>query len=110
VLRRAAPPPSDLFVAGDLAADWARHRITIAKVPVELTPKEFDLLHALVEARGRVLSRSELLDRVWGYDRGTSIETRTVDLHVSQLRRKLRSVGGRIITVKNAGYRFDLDE
>lgn len=110
VLRRAAPPPSGTLRSGDLSADWERHLVAVSGEPVDLTAKEFDLLKALVEARGRVLSRSDLLDRVWGYDRAASIETRTVDLHVSQLRKKLRDVGRRIVTVKSAGYRFDLDE
>ena len=78
--------------------------------PVELTPKEFDLLKALIEARGRVLSREALLDQVWGYNRSLEIETRTVDLHISQLRKKLKAVAERIVTVKSAGYRFVIDE
>jgi DNA-binding response OmpR family regulator len=78
--------------------------------PVELTPKEFELLRALIEAKGRVLSRGALLDRVWGYDRAMEIQTRTVDLHISQLRRKLKPMASRILTLKNAGYRLALEE
>ena len=74
-----------------------------------LTPKEFDLLRALVEARGRVLSREFLLDRVWDYSRADEIETRTVDVHVRRLRVKLGAEGRRILTVKSVGYRFELD-
>jgi DNA-binding response OmpR family regulator len=110
ILRRVAPPPAETFQLGDLAVDWGRHVVTLAGSPVDLTAKEFDLLKALVEARGRVLSRADLLDRVWGYDRASGIETRTVDLHVSQLRRKLGHAGQRIVTVKSAGYRLAISE
>jgi DNA-binding response OmpR family regulator len=104
ILRRG-----EIFHIDELQVDWGRHVVSVEGAPVELTSKEFGLLKALIEARGRVLSRSALLDRVWGYERGAEIETRTVDLHISQLRRKLRPASRRIVTLKNAGYRFDLD-
>ena len=111
VLRRGhADAPPDLFELDGLRIDWGKHLVTVATKPVELTAKEFGLLKALIESKGRVLSRELLLDRVWGYDRSLEIETRTVDLHVSQLRRKLRTVGARILTVKSAGYRFRIDD
>jgi DNA-binding response OmpR family regulator len=111
VLRRAQPESlAEGFRVDDLQVDWARHLVSVAGKPVELTHKEFHLLKALIEARGRVLSREALLDRVWGYDRAVQIETRTVDLHVSQLRRKLGPAARRIVTLKNVGYRFVLDE
>jgi len=78
--------------------------------PVVLTPKEFDLLQALMEAAGRVLSREHLLDHVWGYTRAGEIESRTVDVHVRRLRAKLGSEGRRVTTVKGVGYRFDADD
>jgi DNA-binding response OmpR family regulator len=109
ILRRGAPPAGEIFHIDELQVDWGRHVVSVEGAPVELTSKEFGLLKALIEARGRVLSRSALLDRVWGYERGAEIETRTVDLHISQLRRKLRPASRRIVTLKNAGYRFDLD-
>ena len=74
---------------------------------LELTPKEFDLLRALAEARGRVLSREFLLDRVWGYASAGEIESRTVDVHVRRLRVKLGEEGQRITTVKGVGYRLE---
>jgi DNA-binding response OmpR family regulator len=83
--------------------------VFVAGAPVALTPKEFDLLRALAGARGRVLSREFLLDRVWGYSRADEIESRTVDVHVRRLRVKLGSEGRRILTVKSVGYRLDLD-
>jgi DNA-binding response OmpR family regulator len=111
LLRRSkVRPAEDVFRLKDLHADWGKHIVTLKGKPVELTSKEFELLRALIEAGGRVLSREALLDKVWGYDRAVEIETRTVDLHVSQLRKKLKHLADRIVTVKNAGYRFTLDE
>jgi two-component system alkaline phosphatase synthesis response regulator PhoP len=110
LLRRSALPETpEVFQLDALRVDWGRHLVSIKGKPVELTAKEFELLKALVEARGRVLSRETLLDRVWGYERAVEIETRTVDLHVSQLRKKLGPVAERIVTVKSAGYRLDQD-
>jgi two-component system alkaline phosphatase synthesis response regulator PhoP len=111
ILRRTQPPPSaEVFRLDDLRVDWAKHTVSLKGKPVELTSKEFELLKALIEARGRVLSRDALLDKVWGYERAMEIETRTVDLHISQLRKKLKAMAHRIVTVKNAGYRFIIDE
>ena len=110
LLRRAAPAaPAETFRLDAIEVDWARHTVSLKGKPVELTAKEFDLLRALVEAKGRVLSRDALLDKVWGYERALEIETRTVDLHISQLRKKLKAAGERILTVKNVGYRLVAD-
>jgi two-component system, OmpR family, phosphate regulon response regulator PhoB len=110
VLRRSRPGPDAPRLAfGELTIDPGTHQVSIAQVPVTLTPKEFDLLRALAEARGRVLSREFLLDRVWGYSRSGEIESRTVDVHVRRLRMKLGAEGARIRTVKSVGYRFDPD-
>lgn len=111
ILRRAqAPPMAELLQVDALKVDWGKHTVSVKGKPVELTSKEFELLKALSEAKGRVLSREILLDKVWGYERSIEIETRTVDLHISQLRKKLHPIAKRIVTVKNAGYRFMLDE
>ena len=83
--------------------------MTVAGRPVELTPKEFDLLQALLEAAGRVLSREHLLNRVWGYARADEIESRTVDVHIRRLRAKLGAEERRIATIKGVGYRFEMD-
>ena len=110
VLRRTKPAASEeMLVAGELQVDAGRHLVRVAGKPVELTAKEFELLRALLEAKGRVLTRDVLLDRVWGLEQSLEIETRTVDVHVGQLRKKLKGEAKRIITVKNAGYRFDTD-
>jgi phosphate regulon transcriptional regulator PhoB len=108
VLRRMRPADgARALESGGIALDPARHRVTVAGTPVELTPKEFDLLHALMASPGRVLSREVLLNRVWGYARADEIESRTVDVHVRRLRAKLGDAGRRIATVKSVGYRFE---
>jgi DNA-binding response OmpR family regulator len=108
VLRRArAPHDGATIVSGRLTIDAGRHAVLVAGSPVELTRKEFDLLRALAEARGRVLSREFLLDRVWCYTAAGEIESRTVDVHVRRLRVKLGDEGQRIVTVKGVGYRLE---
>ncbi len=108
VLRRSrnATGPASTTV-GALTIDRGEHTVSVGGLAVTLTPKEFDLLRALVEARGRVLSRDFLLDRVWGYASSGEIESRTVDVHVRRLRVKLGSEGRRVLTVKSVGYRLD---
>jgi DNA-binding response OmpR family regulator len=83
--------------------------VTVGGRPVELTPKEFDLLRALLEAGGRVLSREHLLNRVWGYARADEIESRTVDVHIRRLRSKLGPEERRIATIKGVGYRLETE-
>jgi two-component system alkaline phosphatase synthesis response regulator PhoP len=92
------------LVLGALEIDGARHTIRWEGQPVHLTAKEFALLVALVEARGRVLSRQALLEQVWGYSYAEG--TRTVDVHVRRLREKLPGIAGRLTTVKSLGYRM----
>jgi phosphate regulon transcriptional regulator PhoB len=110
ILRRAQEP-SDVSVkrVGGLEVDEARHSLTVQGTPVELTAKEFGLLCALIRANGRVLSREQLLDGVWGYAGAAEIESRTVDVHIRRLREKLGSEATRIMTVKGVGYRFDME-
>jgi len=110
LIRRSEEPQGDEVVAaGALEIDLARYTVSIRKRAVELTAKEFDLLKALILAKGRALTREHLLDRVWGYDQASEIESRTVDVHVRRLREKLGSEAKRIVTVKNVGYRFNQD-
>jgi phosphate regulon transcriptional regulator PhoB len=108
VLRRSRPAPGGSpTTLGALTIDPGTHTVSVGDEVLALTPKEFDLLRALVEARGRVLSREFLLDRVWGYSRASEIESRTVDVHVRRLRVKLGPEGRRVLTVKSVGYRMD---
>jgi DNA-binding response OmpR family regulator len=95
---------------GDLEVDEARHHVAVSAEPVDLTAKEFGLLCALIRANGRVLSRDQLLERVWGYADAAEIESRTVDVHVRRLREKLGPEARRIVTVKAVGYRFDPED
>jgi two-component system alkaline phosphatase synthesis response regulator PhoP len=95
---------------GELAIDFAKISVTVRHKPAELTAKEFELLKTLIGAKGRVLSREYLLDTIWGYDHAIEIQTRTVDVHILTLRKKLKSEAKRIVTVKNYGYRFEQEE
>jgi two-component system phosphate regulon response regulator PhoB len=92
----------------DLKMDLAAHRVTREGAPVHLGPTEFRLLRHLIEHPGRVFSREQLLDAVWGQD--VYLESRTVDVHVRRLRQAL-NIGGRedlIRTVRSAGYALDV--
>lgn len=100
----------DVFKAGNLAIDFSKIKVSIGNKPLELTAKEFELLSALVKAKGRVLSRDYLLDNIWGFDNAIEIQSRTVDVHIQTLRKKLKAEAKRIITVKNYGYRFEIEE
>jgi DNA-binding response OmpR family regulator len=104
VLRRTDPGPNAMarLELGDVVLDAQAREVTVAGEPVELTGKEFDLLAYLLENVGIVVSRDQLLDRVWGmtYAGGT----RTVDVHVAQLRRKLGRPDA-IRTLRGSGYK-----
>ena len=103
ILRRSEPSADqDVLVLDDIVLRRSSREAAVAGRSVELTAREFDLLAYLMENRGAVVSREQLLDRVWGleYPGGT----RTVDVHVAQLRRKLRRPDT-IATVRGAGYK-----
>ena len=111
LLRRARlePDAPKLIRAGKLEVDLERHEVRHGTARVQLRPKEFDLLALLSRHPGRVFQRSELLDLVWGYD--FPGYTRTVDVHVQQLREKLAAAGitdPSIQTVWGVGYRLEL--
>ncbi|MEO5339508.1 MAG: response regulator transcription factor [Magnetococcus sp. MYC-9] len=94
-----------LVVFGVLRMDRKRHQVWLADQELLLTSMEFKLLDLLLTNRGRVQSRDTLLTKVWNVQ-NTSIQTRTVDVHVKRLREKLGSIGEVIETVRNIGYRF----
>jgi DNA-binding response OmpR family regulator len=111
LLRRARleADTTELIRAGKLEVDLDRHEVRHGKARVQLRPKEFDLLALLARHPGRVYQRSELLDLVWGYD--FPGYTRTVDVHVQQVREKLATAGitdPSIQTVWGVGYRLEL--
>ena len=102
--RSAARNDDELLVSGELALDNRAHTVTISGAAVALTPKEYELLHLLMENRGAAFSREQLLERVWDY--GYTGGTRTVDVHIQTLRAKLGVCGDMIETVRGMGYRF----
>lgn len=111
VLRRVKDKDnvSSIFKIGDLMVDFLKIMVTVKDKQVVLTAKEFELLKTLIKAKGRVLSRDSLLDTIWGFNHSMEIQTRTVDVHVRTLRKKLKSEAKRVVTVKNYGYRFEYE-
>ncbi len=109
LLRRRVDRPTEekRYQAGPIVLDEGLHEVRIHGAPVELTATEFRLLSVLLQRRGRVQSREQLLVSVWNYDEST--ETRTVDTHVRRLREKLGEVGGWIETVRGVGYRISAE-
>jgi DNA-binding response OmpR family regulator len=95
--------------AGGLEVDMDRYIAKINGRAIALSSKEFEFLKCLIAAKGRVLSRDQLLERVWGYDEAMQVDTRTIDQHIARLREKLGAESERIVTVKNVGYRLKLD-
>jgi len=117
VLRRAEMPPAPTaaeprpLVVGDLTIDPAAHTVTVGNRPVELTPLEFDLLHALALEPGRVLSVDHLLTRVWGAEYAG--EPQVVYVHIHWLRQRLGDDPDnprRIVTVRGVGYKLEPQE
>ena len=113
LLRRTQQPPEDhrsLVTFGAVRVDRGSHSVTRGGVPVSLTPKEYDLLLALCARDGGVVSRADLLQEVWGYDR--AVWSRTVDTHIGELRRKLEDDPANprhILTVHKVGYKLTPD-
>jgi two-component system phosphate regulon response regulator PhoB len=107
LLRRLQAPAvaaGSSLIEGPLIIDRASHRVTLDGEELQLTATEFKLLSMLVERRGRVQTRPQLLETVW--DAQPDIQTRTVDMHVQRLRAKLGELGDLIETVRGFGYRF----
>jgi two-component system alkaline phosphatase synthesis response regulator PhoP len=104
--RAAVEIPVESF--GDVTLDRATHAVTLRGAPVDLAPKEYDLLLALADRNGAVVSRLDLMRQVWGYS--DAVITRTIDTHVAELRRKLERDPARprhILTVRKVGYRLE---
>ena len=105
VLRRSSRHGDDReLCCEDLSIFPGRHQVYSGEQPVELTRKEFELLLYLMENRGIVMTRDQILCHIWGYD--FDGETRTVDVHVRTLRQKLGDTGRLIETVRGVGYRM----
>ena len=106
VLRRSTPAADpQLLTHGQLTMDIPSHSISAAGIPVTLTLKEFELLRLFLSAPGRVFSREQLLEKIWGTDYVG--ESRTVDVHIATLRTKLGACGDYIRTVRGVGYRLE---
>ena len=106
LLRRAEPEKKGgLLQVGPIAVDAAKHTVKVNVQAVVLTFKEFELLCYLMENEGRVLTRDQLLSRIWGYD--FDGETRTVDVHIRTLRQKLGAASGYIETIRGVGYKME---
>jgi DNA-binding response OmpR family regulator len=110
ILRRASPErrerENETIQHGDLHVDAGRREVHVGDQEIQLAPKEFDLLWELLDHKGLVLTRDQLLERVWGYT--FAGDTRTVDVHVRQLRRKLGEASP-IVTVWGVGYKVGPD-
>jgi two-component system, OmpR family, phosphate regulon response regulator PhoB len=108
VIRRAQPSAGEEVLRyADITMDLVAHRVSRAGRPVHLGPTEFRLLRHFLGQPGRVFSREQLLDRVWGHE--SEIEMRTVDVHIRRLRKALNQNGGRDLlrTVRSVGYALD---
>lgn len=110
ILRRGQPKDAgrDRISIGELTVDIPRHRVTVKGQEIVLTPMEFKLLTILLERKGRVQSREQLLSHVWQIE--ADVMTRTVDTHIKRLRQKLGKAGDDIETVRGLGYRFRIEE
>ena len=103
----AAVPTDEVLVGGPTRMDVARHEVTVRAEPVALPPKEFELLEAFLRRKGRLLTRDFLIEEVWGVDYYG--DTRTLDVHVKRLRRKLEEDPHHpvhLLTVRGLGYKF----
>ncbi len=108
LLRRSAPERiADVLAAGDVVLDRSAHRVSRGQRDVKLGPTEYRLLEVLLEAKGRVLTRNQLIDRVWSST--AEIDERTVDVHVGRLRRSLirGDESDPIRTVRGSGYAIE---
>jgi DNA-binding response OmpR family regulator len=106
VIRRKAAlePAQPMLNAGPVVIDQSKHEVTIAGRPINLTPTEFKLLTAIVSARGRVMSRDQLMDRAMGTE--VFVTDRAIDVHITAVRKKLGDVAWMIHTVRGIGYRL----
>ena len=105
VFRRVGKNDTNELCAGRITLFSSKRLVTIDNTPLELTPKEFDLLYYFLLNQGLTVSRSQILDAVWGYD--FSGDIRTVDTHIKQLRTKTGNCADYIKTIHKVGYKFE---
>ena len=106
LLRRTEDDGVEEYQIGNLYVCPARHIATVDKQNVNLTLKEYEVLCLLLKNSGTVLSRTQLLNQVWGYE--FDGESRTVDVHIRTLRQKLGTAGELVETVRGVGYKIDI--
>ena len=104
LLRRAEDSGAEEYQIGSLYVNPAKHIVTVDQEPVSLTLKEYEMLCLLLKNSGMVLSRTQLLNQIWGYE--FDGESRTVDVHIRTLRQKLGEAGDLIETVRGIGYKI----
>ncbi len=105
LLRRSQSDEDTLeYKVGNLTVSPSAHMVMVDHEEVVLTLKEFELLCLLLKNKGKVLTRAQLLDQIWGYE--FDGESRTVDVHVRTLRQKLKSAGGIVETIRGIGYKI----
>ncbi len=106
--RSSRRSPDKVIEVEGLKVDEKMHQAFLYDEPLDLTPKEYDLLLVFLHNQNRALTREIILDNVWGYDYYGDL--RTVDTHVKRLRKKLEHMGKQIVTVRGLGYRFEVAE
>ncbi len=106
LLRRMQRKPASVLTFGSITMDNEQHQVTADGERVELTFKEYELLKYLLQNQTTVITRDQLMEAVWGF--AFAGETRTVDMHIKTLRKKLNRAGSLIVTVRNVGYRLGL--
>ncbi len=106
LLRRTGNISQDGLRAGGIVLSPLAHRVTVDGNEVELTHKEFELLHLFMQNKNQVFSREQLLNRIWGYEYEGN--TRTVDTHIKTLRQKMKDEGYHIVTLIRSGYKFEV--
>ena len=102
--QEGTPKSNSLISFDGLNVNEESHEVFVNDVEINLTALEFKLLKHLLDRRGRVQTRDQLLEEVWGYS--SHVTTRTVDTHVKRLREKLKEMGKHIQTIRGVGYRF----
>lgn len=104
--KRNKDEEENIIKNGDLIINKDSHIVKMKDEEISLSPKEYTMLLLLIENSGKVISREQLLNQVWGYDYFGGL--RTVDTHINRLRTKLKDCGGLISTVRGFGYRFEV--
>ncbi|MBQ7976880.1 MAG: response regulator transcription factor [Clostridia bacterium] len=108
LLRRTMVQKTSCFSFGGITVDKVAHTVTVNGEEIYLSVKEFDLLTYMVENHGITLSREKILDNVWNYDYFG--DARTIDTHITKLRKKLGSLGSYLSTVRGIGYKFEVSK